>query len=376
MKYSEHIVLTFLFALMVCACTAQGGGNSGHPTIDDIINNGNGGDNNDSAGSFVLDEKTIEAAQLTDLMRSKAQEYRVASMLEGHRNGVYVYSVSYNAYESNPEVLAARIAVLGFQDVYLSTGGTSKIKSASADLRQFISACTAYGIKVYAIRLSEAKMLSDESIVQDDVTLIASYNAKVSKSERFAGISADIEPHIVRSSNPSGVVDDSGAPVYWSSADGYGIGGPNDTLLGLTLERLTSASTLLHAKSLSLNEAVLPNYQREFNNGVLSHGSTSQFLECCDFLVTMAYKTTKEKIWDYASYVLDGTDKPSSVSVCIKTKVNDQDSSTINPRSWSHLIEVASYISRKGNDTPSYRGLDVFTYEGIEQMWEWTNDTN
>lgn len=376
MKYSEHIVLTFLFALMVCACTVQGD-DSVHPTIDDIINSGNGsGGDTDDSGDFVLDEKTIELAQLTDLMRSKAQEYREASMLDDHRNGVYVYSVSYNAYESNPEVLAARIAVLGFRDVYLSTGGTGKIKSASADLRKFISACTAYGIKVYAIRLSEAKMLSDESIVQEDVDLIASYNAKVSKSERFAGISADIEPHIVRSSNPSGVVDASGAPVYWSSADGYGVGGPNDTLLELTLERLTSASSLLHAKSLSLNEAVLPNYQREFNNGVLGHGSTAQFLECCDFLVTMAYKTTKEKIWDYASYVLDASDKPASVSVCIKTKVNDQDSSTINPRSWSHLIEIASYISRKGSATPSYRGLDIFTYEGIEQMWEWTTDTN
>lgn len=365
-------LLLCALALFVCSCTQAEGPNK-HLTVDDIINGSGSGNDGDG---FTIDDAVLQAAGLTDLMRTKAEAWRDASAIGNCRNGVYVYSVTFQKYSSEPSKLAARIAVLGFKDVYLSTGGKSDISGASSALRKFISACSSYGISVYAIRLSEASMLSDESVVDSDVQLVAGYNAKVTRAERFAGISADIEPHIVRKSNPSGVLDAKGEEIFWNSDTGYGKNGPNDILLKYTLERLGAAGKALHAKSMRLAEAVLPNYQREFDAGRLSYGSTPQFLESCDFLITMAYKTTKEKIWDYANLVVSASSVPQSVSVCIKTKLNDADSSTIEPRTWSYLLETASYITGKGSAAVSFRGLDMFTYEGLEQMWEWTSDAN
>lgn len=365
-------LLLCALALFVCSCT-QAGDSKEHLTIDDIINGTGGGNDGDDV---KIDESVIQAAGLTDLMRTKAEAWRSASVGENCRNGVYVYSATFKKYASEPSKLAARIAVLGFKDVYLSTGDKSDISGASSALKKFISSCSSYGISVYVIRLSEASMLSDASVVDSDVSLVAGYNSKVARAERIAGISADIEPHIVRKSNPSGVLDAKGEEIFWNSDTGYGKNGPNDILLKYTLERLGAAGNALHDKSMHLAEAVLPNYQREFDAGRLAYGSTPQFLECCDFLIAMAYKTTKEKIWDYANLVVSASSVPQSVSVCIKTKLNDADSSTIVPRTWSYLLETASYIMEKGSAAVAFRGLDMFTYEGLEQMWEWTSDAN
>ncbi len=378
-----------LISLSVCACTPETAGN-GHLTIDDIIKKDT--TSTDSSGgkdttvvtptdtlNLSVSDEAVSTADVTTLMKTKAYAWRKASMRQGCRNGVYVYTVSFNKYSSNPAKLAARIAMLGYKDVHLSPG-IDKIRDASSDLRAFISACSGYGIDVYAIRLSNLLIFSDASRVNDDVNMIATYNQKVSKDERFKGISADLEPHIARSTNSDYYVpatDSDGNPIYWDSSSGYYKGGPNDLLLGLTLDRMTLASSLMKSKDLTLAQTILPNWQREFNKGNLTYGSTGQFLVPCSFLITMAYKTTAEKIWNnFAGLDVEAASRYRSVSVCIKTKVNDQDSETISPRTWSNLLKVGEQLSDMGVAKSGYRGLDMFTYEGIEEMWEWTNDAN
>lgn len=382
------LIVVSLFC--VCACTTQSAGKK-HLTIDDIGKDTTSTDPTKQDTTHVVptppadtldisvSEDIEKTADVTSLMKTKAYDWRKASMRQGCRNGVYVYTASFNKYSSNPAKLAARIAMLGYKDVHLSPG-IDKIRDASSDLKAFIRACTEYGIDVYAIRLSNLLLLSDASRVNEDVTMIATYNQKVSKDERFKGISADLEPHIARSNNSDysvPVTDSDGNPIYWNSSTGYYKGGPNDVLLGLTLDRMTQAATLMKSKGLTLAQTILPNWQREFNAGKLTYGSTEQFLVPCSFLVTMAYKTTAEKIWNnFAGLDVEAATRERCVSVCIKTKVNNQDSETISPRTWSNLLRVGEQLSDMGVAKSGYRGLDMFTFEGIEQMWEWTNDTN
>ena len=327
---------------------------------------------NDDSEQPSISEEWIETAGITELMQTKADAYRTNSGSEddGLRNGVYVYSSTVAKYESNPRQLAARIAVLGFRDVYLSPG-KSKITSADSWLRTFISALSEYGLKAYAVRIADNAILIDESMIDDEVELIKTYNAKVNANERFAGISADLEPHTAKGSSHPG----SELPYTWDSSTNYGVGKDNDQLLRITLERLTKAGNALHP-DLGLNEAIFYNYQIYFDRGELSYGSVPQFLNCCDWVIVMAYLNQKESIWEKSEPSLQAAGTEKSVSICIKTAVNSSDSSSIQDQGWNYLLETVKYLREQAADYDAFRGVDIFTYEGLETMWEWLNDKN
>ena len=258
--------------------------------------------------------------------------------------------------------------MLGFKDVYLSPG-SSRISNASDALKKFISACTGYGIDVYAIGSAESSQyLANAARVTQDVNSIAAYNNKVSNGQKFAGISADIEPHTVHE-KLSGTY-----PYTWNSSSNYGKGKDNDQLLKLTLERLESAGAALHQAGLKLGEAIFYNYQIYYDQGQLEYGSTAQFLQSCDYLVTMAYLTSKDSIWSKSEPGLKAAGKANSVSICVKTRINSDSGGSIQTLGWNNLLEVAKYINQKGSAYESYRGFDMFTFDGLETMWEWVND--
>lgn len=322
-----------------------------------------------------LTEALFEAAGITsDLMKNRAEEFR-AHTLSAERalqNGVYVYSTTVEQYASEPERLAARIAVLGFKDVYLSPGRTA-IASADSWLRTFIAALNGYGIRTHAIRVADNALLTDAQGVDRDVALVAEYNAKVARNERFVGISADLEPHTAKGTAHPGPA----LPYTWDSATNYGKGKDNDRLLALTLDRLDRAGTLLHAIGLSLNEAIFYNYQIYYDRGELSYGSTPQFLASCDYVIVMAYLTSAESIWSRSEPVLKAAaGREASVSICVKTKINTQDSESLQPYGWNYLMETLQQLRDKGVAYESFRGIDFFTYDGNEIMWEWLNDKN
>lgn len=321
-----------------------------------------------------LTEALFDAAGITtELMKSRAEAFR-ANTLTSERalqNGVYVYSATVERWASEPERLAARIAVLGFKDVYLSPGRAA-IVSVDPWLRTFIAALNGYGIRTHAIRITDNTLLTDASGVDRDVALIADYNAKVARNERFTGISADLEPHTAKGSTHPGAM----LPYTWDSATNYGKGRDNDRLLALTLDRLDRAGTLCHAIGLTLNEAIFYNYQIYYDRGELSYGSTPQFLASCDYVIIMAYLTSAEQIWSRSEPSLKAAEREASVSICVKTKVNSQDSESLQPYGWTYLLETLKQIRDKGTAYASFRGIDFFTYEGNEIMWEWLNDKN
>ena len=312
----------------------------------------------------------IQTAGITQLMVDKAEAYRSATH-NGFdlRNGIYVYSTTVNKYASEPEKLAARIAVLGFRDVYLSCG-KSMIKSADNWLRTFISICSDYNVKVYATRIADVNMLVNKELVKDDTDLIKTYNYSVRTKERFAGIAADLEPHIAKGDSHPGPA----LPYTWDGTTGYGVGRDNDNLLKRTLAALEVAHNELHP-ALYLNEAIAVAFQSKNDSGDLSYGSVPQFLTYCDYLVVMAYFADKENIWSRSLPSIQATEKEKSVSICVKTAMNNVDSESLQGLGWNNLLSTLAWIKAKGLEYPSFRGLDIFTYEGIETMWEWTSDT-
>lgn len=322
-----------------------------------------------------LTDALLDAAGITtELMKSRAEEFRARTLSTERalQNGVYVYSTTVEQYASEPERLAARIAVLGFKDVYVSPGRTA-IASADSWLRSFVAALNGYGIRTHAIRITENTLLTDAQGVDRDVKLVEEYNAKVARNERFVGISADLEPHTAKGSTHPGPA----LPYTWDSTTNYGKGKDNDRLLALTLDRMDRAGTLLHAIGLTLNEAIFYNYQIYYDRGELSYGSTPQFLASCDYVIVMAYLTSAELIWSRSEPVLKAAaGREGSVSICVKTKINTQDSESLQPYGWAYLMETLQQIRDKGIAYESFRGIDFFTYEGNEIMWEWLNDKN
>lgn len=370
-RCSTTIVKVFLLAAVlfcgvVQSCSKEGPEKKGS-TWEQVKPGGDGGDENLSDPEYAA---AYKAAGATGQMCSRALAFRQAGAAAKYRNGAYVYSSMLTKYASNPSKLASRLYVLGYRDVYLSPG-KSKIQSADSWLKSFNEACHSYGMRVLAIRISDNSLLVKASDVDSEVSLIKDYNAKVSAAQRFDGISADLEPHTVHGSNiPSGMT------LSWDSSNNYGIGKDNDQLLKLTLDVLSRASSKLSGTGLSLCEAVNYSFQSNFDSGKLSWGSTPQFLEACDYIIVMAYLNTMESVWSKSEGCLKAADKKESVSIAVKTAVNSSDSSTLQPKGWNYLLETMSYLVKKASSYASFRGIDMFTFEGLETMWEWENDKN
>ncbi len=337
----------------------------------DQLNIGGKTDNGTTDPSSGTDDPVPEtvytAAGCTDLMKQKARAWRDATSSQGTRNGAYVYSAMITKYASSPQKLAARLQALGFEDIYLSAG-ESRIKNADSWVRSFNSACHGYGMKVWALRITSNNLLVKPSNVDSEVSLVTTYNSKVTAAEKFDGINADLEVHTAK--------DVSGLQYKWDSTNNYGKGKDNDQLLRLGLEVLTRAGNGLHSAALQLSEAISYSYQKYYDNGELEYGSTSQFLACCDWVIIMAYLSTKESIWSNCEPVLNAAGKLKSVSIAYKTAMNNVDSASLQPKGWDYLLETSRYLLEKGATKSSFRGIDVFHYEGLETMWEWTGDKN
>lgn len=314
-------------------------------------------------------EACAAEAGITEPMKSNAELYRECSHKNGGgRNGVYLYTASVKKYADAPQKLAARVALLGFNDVYLSPG-KEMITSVSQWLRTFIATSKEYGMSVQALRVADNNLYVNESAIDAEVELIKKYNNSVAPNERFDGIAADLEPHTCKGSNKP-----SGLNYEWNSSTNYGIGGANDKLLQLTVDIMHRTRSLL-PKQLLLNEAIAYNFQIKNDEGVLSNGKISDFMGACDWVILMSYLDNKEAIWSKsepslkAAEAIDG--KTKTVSICVKTAINDIDNSeSLRSKGWQYLLDTAEYILQMGKSYKSFRGFDIFTYEGIEIMWE------
>ncbi|GEM_PF-479271 len=321
------------------------------------------------------------AAGITYKMMDAAIKFRSMLKLDqNYRSGVYVYdSKSITTYLTYPSKLAARLALLGLKDVYLSA---SKGAVDGSDATRYIwtknfnKAAHLYGLTVWALRLTSTSAFVSDAAITDECTRILNFNLGLASNEKFDAVSADWEPHVLKQ---DGADTPSGLQYYWDSNTNYGIGGSNDMLLKRTLDMFTLAKMSLG--NLPINEAIHYMYQNNYNSGLLSYGNTLQFLNSCDYVTVMTYTDTKEKVWSRGiSPVDNASGKPKKVSLCIKTSLNTygdggDTSTSLYPKGWDYLLESLSYFYSQGASKPGFRGIDFFEFEGLEQLWT-TTDTS
>lgn len=323
--------------------------------------------------SFAAEDPTPKA-KLNEMELQRAAEFkRILKTDQGYRSGVYVYTKrSIDDYLKTPEVLAARLALLGFTDVYL---GSEKALSGKSDdylkwQKTFIEEAHLYGMKVHALRLSSARLYVDDIRVLDDCKLVIDYNYSVKKKQRFDGVSADLEPHILK----KGFVDyPKGLSLYWDSNNSYGKGKDNDLLLKRTVEVMKIAQKEL--RPLPLSQALGFFFQPRVDNGLLEHGGAKEFLQYCDQLIVMAYNYKAERVFEMAKPILVAAgDKAKTVSVCVKTSlgtVGDEGPITsFQTHGWDYMINALQYLMNESSQFTSFRGLDIFEFQGFEMMWK------
>lgn len=314
-------------------------------------------------------EECLKMAEVTELMASKAEAYTEASQNTDKNlfNCVYVYASTLEKYKDAPKKLAARIALLGFKGVYLSPGGT-RLTTADNWLRTFISTCGDLAMQVYATYYEDPNVFVSEAAADDCLNKVMLYNRSVTYKERFAGISADLEPHTIKK--------DIGLGWIWDTNNHNGIGGQNDNLLKVTLDRLYYAQKKLHPSGLRLHEAIWCHYQEMYEEGKVANGNIDQFVDACDWVSLMAYRNSTDRIWEISTPSMDACEKAKSINICVKTATNDEASTTIQPNGWAALLDTMSELKSRGMEYECFNGLDMFTYEALETMWEWLNDKN
>ncbi|MDO9633700.1 MAG: hypothetical protein Q7J05_01485 [Paludibacter sp.] len=356
-------LLLFMFIILSSSCNTEEPGIN-HPILIEIET------------SFGRQDSLLaDAAGISYDMMEAAIPFRTALRNDQlYRSAVYVYdSKSVTTFLDKPQQLAARIAMLGIKDVYMSASrnamsGSDEIRANW--LRLFNKAAHEYGLKVWALRMASYAQFADDNLIIEECARVLAFNSAVAPGERFDGVSADWEPHVLKE---GGANTPPGMTYFWDSSKNYGIGGSNDMLLKRTLEMLKLARNNLNG--LPLNEAIHYMYQNNFNSGNLSYGSTLQFLNDCEYVTVMCYTDTKEKVWSRGlSPVENAKSKPKSVSICIKTSLNtygdDGDVTTsLHLKGWTYLINSLNYFYTQGSSKPAFRGIDFFEYEGLEIMW-------
>ncbi len=316
-----------------------------------------------SSATLASWDEIVLQADLTASQIQRAEEFRhVAVDSAGRtRNAIYVYTQTVGDFSSAPEKLAARIKVLGFDDVYLSPG-KSLYTNPNDWIRTFIRTLSGYGVKVHAQRLSVTgssglELLASESAIDAEIALVSGYNNQVASAERFSGISADIEVHTIKS----------GYDYVWDKA------ASSDTLLRMAQSALEYAGKKIESvdPNLKLSEAIAMPYDKYYNEGKFTNGSSGHFLKSCDWVILMDYYTKDTQLQRYAQASFYNATKDAGVSVALKVKGSGSDAF----QNWETLLSSlqalfdASIGYKNTAGFSPFRGLDFFTYEGLENLW-------
>jgi hypothetical protein len=324
------------------------------------------------------------AAQLAganDTMLQRAAQFKEAlKTSEGFRSGVYIYPKrSIVDYEKNPETLAARLALLGFTDVYL--GANRMITSGNLNEEKWVVAFNTQahelGMKVHLLSLSSSKLWVDNKKMLSDCNDFINFNYAHRKNVRFDGISADLEPHIMKKGHvdrPKELIPE------WHGSDNYGVGRDNDLLCRRMVEVMKKAKKELGNEG-ALSQAQGFFVQGRYDRGELSWGSAHQMLQYCDWLIIMAYNYRPQRIWDMAVPSLENAKNyPKSIGIAVKTSVDtygsDGVATSLQPQGWDYMINAIRFLMEKGTEYKSFRGIDIFEFQGLEKMWNGTLDND
>lgn len=326
---------------------------------------------------FVQAQNFEDIANVNPTMLQRAKQFKNAlGTSNGYRSGVYIYQKrSIKEYEKNPSQLAARLALLGFTDVYLGAG--RMFVDGNIDEEKWISSFNStahkFGLKVHVAALSSAKLWVDNKRIIEDCSSIINFNYSNKKAVRFDGVTADLEPHIMK----KGHVDrPKELLLEWHGTDNFGIGKDNDLLCKRMVEVMEKSKKEL-GKEFEFSQAQGFFIQGRYDKGELAWGSANQLLKYTNWLILMAYNYKPERVLEMARPSLENAkDFPKSISVAIKTSLDTYGSegpvTSMLPQGWNYLIESIQFLVEKGSKYNAFRGIDIFEFQGLEKMWNGT----
>lgn len=317
--------------------------------------------------------KEILVPGVTSEMRIRANDFRNTIQTRDNlllRSSVYIYqSITIKKYLNNPRDLVEKLTMLGFTDVYISYDKPSRSPHIPKSwYLTFNKLAHKNGITIHALSLSNLRLYVSDEPINNALEEVKEFNNSVDASQRFDGISADLEPHLLKVNS---IDRPKGLTLAWQQK--YGIGGDNDLLLKRTVEVMALAKKEMG--SLILNQALGFFFQHPYDTGLLSWGSAHQFLQHCDYVVVMAYNYRAKRVIEMATPILTAAvDYPKSVSIAVNTSLNtlgdEGPLTSLQPQGWDNLINSLEYIITEAKKFHTFRGLDVFEFGGLEIMWE------
>lgn len=336
-----------------------------------------------AVGIFMLhsgllwSQSVEEAAAVSSEMLERAIQFKEAiKVSDGYRSAAYIYQKrSIEEYKDQPEKLAARLALLGFTDVYLAV--TRMLSSGNSDEEKWIvnfnTHAHKYGMKVHIQSLHSSKLWVDNKRIFEDCKQVIDFNYSNKKEARFDGVSADLEPHIMKKGHVERPKD---LLWEWHGSNNYGIGKDNDLLCKRMVEVMGKAKKELD-KNIKLSQAQGFFIQGRYDKQELSWGSAHQLLKYCDFLIIMAYNYRPERVFEMALPSLENAkDFSKSISIAIKTSLDTYGSegpvTSFQPQGWQYLIDGVRYLVERGAKYNAFRGIDIFEFQGFEKMWNGT----
>jgi hypothetical protein len=296
--------------------------------------------------------------------------------------GVYIDEPSRQVYAKTPEILATRCRMLGVTDAYL----TVSIKRYDEDdlygdqLRNLASRMKQCSIRVWIIldnvsfftwadKLGKA---GEHDITEDSVEDIIGFAGDTfAERGRVAGILLVVKPEKMNNSNP----DLPSNLLYSWGADKYGIGNDNDTIMNYSFRIIRAVKRYAGKTQVIL---VIPHFLHDDKrSGKLSSGDINEFLAHSDRVIITDFTSKFKKVRLQAETELRDAKKPQSVTICMKMDTDAINGNAygeaVNSKNWDYIMRGFEYIIRKAGPFPSFRGITIYDYAGLERTWEFAD---
>ncbi len=317
-----------------------------------------------------LEPDAFKTGNISKKMKKRAAFLKEKVNSKCDSMGMFIGQDSYLLYDGRFDMLAARCAVLGITDAFLSCKlekfGDSEHLSM---LRTLLASLHRRKIRAYAI-MSSPQLFANKKNIAGYASKITDFNNNAElQEEMFDGILADTRPDIICGKSKQ---YKQGVMYKWASST-YGKNMDNDMLMKRTFDILEYMKKNLPGK-MSAMQAVSSFYEEKAREGKLTLGKADDFLKYCSCLLLIIPGNNRRDIFDSALTVLQGTKKAKSVLIRVNVTINKyggaDDDKSLGDKSWFKMVKDLEYVSGNASAHKSFRGIAFFNYFGLEKMWD------
>ena len=323
----------------------------------------------------------IKDMHITPLMKKRAAEMKqVMSRCSGF--GVYLDEPSRVVYAKQPALLARRCKMLGITDIYLTVAVERHHNDPeyNSQLRQLARQLKMQQIRLWVILDNISLYTWADKLGRDNEGEITRESVKkligiggneLAGNKLLAGILLVVKPQSI-------IPDNDTLPhtlLYSWGDDKYGIGNDNDIIMKYSFRIIRAVKR--YAGNLKVILAIPHFIHEDKQQGRISIGGINQFLDLSERVIILDYASHFKTIRLQAENELKAAQRPHSVSICLKM---DPDAINGNPygdainyTGWDRMLRGFKYLIRRGGKYPSFRGLVIYNYAGLERSWEFSD---